>query len=118
MNPGSVTKKLVGPNLICDPFPELMRPGELDFLTLHIIENEVGKLSFFTRYQRFGPPLPECAVQVVQSAPDVVFISCFAFCYAYPALELARQIGILHPHVVIVMGGAGVSAYPGLSDRP
>ncbi len=87
-------------------------PTELDFLAPHIIEDEVGKLSFFTRYQRFGPPLSECAIQVVKSAPDIVFISCFAFCYASPALELARQIRILHPQVVIVMGGAGVSAYP------
>ena len=87
-------------------------PRELDFLAPHIIENEVGKLSFFTRYQRFGPQLPECAKKVVQSKPDIVFISCFAFCYANPALELAKQIRIIDPHIVIVMGGAGVSAYP------
>lgn len=87
-------------------------PAALDFLAPHIIENETGKLSFFTRYQRFGPLIADCAAQVVQSAPELVFISCFAFCYASPALELASRIRALDPRVVIVMGGAGVSAYP------
>lgn len=87
-------------------------PAEFDFLTPHITENETGKLSFFTRYQRFGPSFSQCAAEVVQAAPELVFISCFAFCYASPALELAGRIHALDPRIVIIMGGAGVSAYP------
>ena len=87
-------------------------PKGLDFLTPHIIENEEGRSSFFTRYQRFGPPHLECANQVVASLPDLVFISCFAFCYADSALELAACIRTINPDLTIIIGGAGVSAYP------
>ncbi|MBC2717185.1 MAG: radical SAM protein [Desulfobacteraceae bacterium] len=87
-------------------------PKALDFLNPHIIENEEGRLSFFTRYQRFGPPLSECADQVIASSPDIVFISCFAFCYADTALELASHIRAINPEITIAIGGAGVSAYP------
>jgi len=87
-------------------------PKALDFLKPHIIENENGRVSFFTRYQRFGPPLSECANQVVASSPDIVLISCFAFCYADSALELASRIRAIKPNLAIAVGGAGVSAYP------
>ena len=90
----------------------LQLPQPLDYLKPHIIENEEGHLSFFTRYQRFGPSLDECAAQVVSSPPDIVFISCFAFCYADAALELASSIRSEAPDIPIVIGGAGVSAYP------
>lgn len=87
-------------------------PEALDYLKPHIIENEAGKLSFFTRYQRFGRPIDECANLILNDAPDILFISCFAFCYALPALELANRVRALNPHVRIAVGGAGVSAYP------
>jgi len=87
-------------------------PKELNFLKPHIIENETGRVSFFTRYQRFGPLIDQCAGQIIASAPDIVFISCFAFCYAEAALELASHIRAMRPEIVIVIGGAGVSAYP------
>jgi len=100
-------------------FPNLQKKGrtvplpkELHFLKPHIIENETGSVSFFTRYQRFGPPLEQCANQVIATEPDIVFISCFAFCYADATLKLAACIRGSKPDIVIVVGGAGVSAYP------
>jgi len=100
-------------------FPNLQKKGrtvslpkELHFLKPHIIENETGSVSFFTRYQRFGHPLEQCATQIITTKPDIVFISCFAFCYADPALKLAACIRAAKPDIAIAVGGAGVSAYP------
>jgi hypothetical protein len=87
-------------------------PRSLNYLKTYIIENETGPLSFFTKYQRFGPPMSECALQILETKPDLIFISCFAFCYAQPALEIAENIRSLDSSPVIIAGGAGVSAYP------
>ncbi|RJP93736.1 MAG: radical SAM protein [Desulfobacteraceae bacterium] len=92
-------------------------PAALQFLTPHIVAHEEGKLSFFNRYQRFGPPMSDCAAQVAKTSPDMVFIACFAFCYAEAALELAARIRAIAPRMMIVAGGAGVSAYPGFFVR-
>ncbi len=91
---------------------QLPLPQTLDFLKPHIIANEDGRLSFFTRYQRFGPSFSECADQIVSASPDILFISCFAFCYADSALELAAAVRNAAPKISIAIGGAGVSAYP------
>ncbi len=87
-------------------------PSALQFLTPHLVAHEEGKLSFFTQYQRFGPLISECADQIIKTSPDLVFIACFAFCYAESALALAARIHAINPHLTIVMGGAGPSAYP------
>ncbi len=91
---------------------QLRLPKELEHLKPHITANEDGGLSFFTRYQCFGQPLSECADQVIASAPDIVFISCFAFCYADAALELASQIRAITPEMPVAIGGAEINAYP------
>ena len=87
-------------------------PKELSYLNDFIIENERGKTTFFTKYKQFGPPVEDCARQILSVSPDICFISCFAFCYAAPALELAKIIKVTKPDITIVFGGAGVSAYP------
>jgi anaerobic magnesium-protoporphyrin IX monomethyl ester cyclase len=87
-------------------------PSALNYLKPYIMENESGPLSFFTKYHRFGPSLSECADQVLQNNPDLICISCFAFCYAQAALELAETIRSLNTNAAIIVGGAGVSAYP------
>lgn len=87
-------------------------PEALAHLRPYLVEDETGKLSFFTRYQRFGPDIAHCADKVLAFSPDLVFISCFAFCYARETLELACVIRELNPHVFVIVGGAGVSAYP------
>ncbi len=87
-------------------------PPVLDHLKPCLIDGEFGKTSFFNQYKRFGPCLEECARQTLVSGPDVIFISCFAYCYAQTALDLARQIRQSDPRPMIVVGGAGVSAYP------
>jgi anaerobic magnesium-protoporphyrin IX monomethyl ester cyclase len=87
-------------------------PQALNHLKPYFIENEFGPLSFFLKYQRFGPSISECARQALQTKPDLICISCFAFCYAQAALDLAETIRSLNPLPAIIIGGAGVSAYP------
>jgi len=87
-------------------------PEALQFLTPFLVAHEAGKLAFFTKYQRFGPSLSECVKEILGASPNMVFIACFAFCYAEAALELAACIRAENPRIIIVMGGAGVSAYP------
>ncbi|MFZ2807536.1 MAG: cobalamin-dependent protein [Desulfosalsimonadaceae bacterium] len=87
-------------------------PAVLRFLNPHLMAQEEGKLSFFTRYQRFGPLMSDCADQIIKTSPDMVFIACFAFCYAEAALEIAARIRAINPNLPIIAGGAGVSAYP------
>jgi hypothetical protein len=87
-------------------------PAALNHLRPYIMENETGGLSFFSRYRRFGPSIEDCARQVLADEPDLVLISCFAFCYADAAIELAERIRKTDPRPRIVAGGAGVSAHP------
>ena len=99
------------------PLQELSRevidlPDEISYLDDHIIPLECGKLSFFTQYQRFGPPPEQCAEIICKTHPDICFISCFAFSYSNEALELARRIKLINSGIPIVLGGAGPSAYP------
>jgi anaerobic magnesium-protoporphyrin IX monomethyl ester cyclase len=90
----------------------LQLPDALRHLRPLLVENETGKLSFFTRYQRFGPDIRTCADRILAVSPDLVFISCFAFCYAWETLELAHSIRIQNSQIPVIVGGAGVSAYP------
>ena len=87
-------------------------PGEMLYLYDHIIPNETGKLSYFTKYQRFGPPSEECAEIIHAESPDICFISSFAFSYSYEALSLAKYLKKISSSLPIVLGGAGPSAYP------
>jgi hypothetical protein len=87
-------------------------PQGLEYLNRHIIAGETGKLSFFTRYQRFGPSIEECAKAITDRGPDLCCISCFAFAYGLQTIELAQGIKRLRPYLPIIVGGAGPSAYP------
>lgn len=87
-------------------------PPVLDYVRPFLIEHETGKTSFFNQYKRFGPPPDECARQALATRPDLVFISCFAFCYAQATLDIAENIRQSDPRPMIIAGGAGVSALP------
>lgn len=91
---------------------EIPIPQNLSYLEEYIIREETGKLSFFTRYQHFGDSFEKIADQVAEFMPDICFLSCFAFCYSSPVLELSRVIKKRFPGISIVAGGAGVSVYP------
>ncbi|HAK47360.1 MAG TPA: hypothetical protein DCO79_15755 [Spirochaeta sp.] len=91
----------------------LRLPDELDYLVPHLLPDEVGPVSFFTRYHRFGPAAPECALKLLQNKPDIVFISCFAWAYAEECICLAAEIKRLNPQIIIAAGGAGVTVNPG-----
>jgi hypothetical protein len=88
-------------------------PPDLSYLRHYLVENETGKLSFFTAFRHFGPPVDECAKMIVAARPEACFFSVFAFCYADDAIELARAVRKLAPGLLLVVGGAGPSAYPG-----
>jgi anaerobic magnesium-protoporphyrin IX monomethyl ester cyclase len=87
-------------------------PNDLDYLLPFIIPNETGKLSYFTKFQRFGLSSKECAQTICALKPTLCFLSCFAFSYAKELLDLAKDIKNILPNVPIITGGAGVSAYP------
>ncbi|MDD5676030.1 MAG: cobalamin-dependent protein, partial [Chitinivibrionales bacterium] len=88
-------------------------PEQMGFLSPFIIPEEEGKCSFFTTYRHFGPIFEQCLCKIMALHPDIVFLSCFAFCYADQSLELARIIKRASPKMPVAIGGAGVSAYPG-----
>lgn len=87
-------------------------PNDIRYLKDYLNYNEFGKLSYFTKFQRFGPFSKDCARLVADSSPSICFISCFAFSYAKEAIDLSGDIKKLLPDIPIVVGGAGVSAYP------
>jgi radical SAM superfamily enzyme YgiQ (UPF0313 family) len=87
-------------------------PPALGYLDSFIIPDESGSASFFKSYQHFGPDFAVCALQIKAAGPHIIFISCFAFSYADETLQLTAEIKRLLPRIMIVAGGAGVSAYP------
>lgn len=87
-------------------------PSELSYLKPFILEDETGKCSFFKTYKRFGPSDQQCSQIINSIKPDLCFISCFAFCYAPSALQIAQLAKQCDPNTITVLGGAGVSAYP------
>lgn len=88
-------------------------PTPLHYLKPHLIANETGRCSFFTQYKLFGPPPEECVRQIIATSPDIIFISCFAFCYADTAIVLCRMLKEKLPQCPIVAGGGGVSVNQG-----
>jgi radical SAM superfamily enzyme YgiQ (UPF0313 family) len=87
-------------------------PDELSYLNEHIIEGEIGKLSFFKKYKHFGPHIADCSEKIISSKIDLCLISCFAYCYSHTAIELAEKIKQDNKNCTIIIGGAGVSACP------
>jgi len=87
-------------------------PSDIGYLNKYIIPNETGKLSYFTKYQRFGPSSEECANAICSLKPSICFLSCFSYSYATELIDIAKNIKMFHQEIPIVVGGAGVSAYP------
>jgi hypothetical protein len=87
-------------------------PHELSYMHNFFSPHETGKLSYFTKFQQFGPSPDECAQSIISASPDFCFISCFAFSYAMQTLALARHIKKIKPHLPLIVGGAGPSSYP------
>jgi anaerobic magnesium-protoporphyrin IX monomethyl ester cyclase len=87
-------------------------PPALFHLQPFLIENETGRLSFFTRFRRYGPDIQTCSRMIVDARPDICFFSVFAFAYADSALALADLVKKSLPELPIVMGGGGPSSLP------
>jgi hypothetical protein len=87
-------------------------PADISYIKELVVPNETGKLSYFTKYQRFGPSPDVCAQKVVSSNPTLCFLSCFAFSYGQEVIDLSRLIKKLSPQITIVVGGGGASAFP------
>ena len=90
----------------------LQLPKSLSYLKEHIIANETGRSSYFTRFRHFGRSYSDIVAELVRCKPDICFISCFAFCYGEPVVELAHCIKRRLPDLPVVAGGAGVSVHP------
>jgi hypothetical protein len=87
-------------------------PEALAHIQPHMLPGETGRLAFFTRYQRLGPPAAQCAADIRTVVPDVVLISSFAFCYLDQAAELAAACREAMPGVPIIAGGPGPAVMP------
>jgi radical SAM superfamily enzyme YgiQ (UPF0313 family) len=87
-------------------------PSDIGYLKPYIIPNETGRLSYFTKYQRFGPSAEDCAKNICSVKPSICFLSCFSYSYAQELIDIAKNVKRFNPDIPIVAGGAGVSAYP------
>lgn len=90
----------------------LALPEELDYLKPFLLPEETGPLSWFTSYRHFGPSFSEAAQRILESKPDLVLISAFAWAYAREARETARAVKNRAPEMKVVMGGAGCTVLP------
>ena len=86
-------------------------PGSLSYLKPFIVPDEQGPLSWFKSWNRFGPDYNLCAEEILSHRPDCVLLSCFAWCYAEPAVRLAEAVR-KKSSVTIMAGGAGVTVLP------
>jgi radical SAM superfamily enzyme YgiQ (UPF0313 family) len=87
-------------------------PDELAHLKPLLMENETGRVSFFTRYHHWGPDFSECAIRIEQENPGLLCISSFAYGYAQEAITLAQAVRRRMPELFILAGGAGPSVFP------
>jgi len=91
---------------------QIALPGYLKYLKNYIAEGETGSCSFFSLFRRYGPEADKCVQIVKNKNPDIIFFSLFAYCYAEPAVELAKLLKKEAPGIPLVAGGAGVSVFP------
>jgi hypothetical protein len=87
-------------------------PNNLDYLEKYVLPNESGPTSFFTNYKRFGFSTEICMNEIMKSEPDICLFSCFAFCYADPAIKIANRLKKEYPNVTTIFGGAAISVCP------
>jgi len=87
-------------------------PPDASYLLPSMVPREFGPLSFFTRFQHFGPSFEVCAQRILEFQPDAILISSFAYAYAEEAVALAQALKGKAPEVTIAVGGAGPSSCP------
>ena len=87
-------------------------PQPIHYLNKYIMQEEKGSCSFFTSYTHFGNNTDKCASVIAAGNYDAVFVSLFAFCYADSAIDFAKSLRKIKPHIKIIACGAGVSVFP------
>lgn len=87
-------------------------PDNLNYLKDFLIQGEIGPFSYFSTYKRFGPDYPNAAEAILANSPNIVFISCFAFCYALSTIRLAEELKKKDKNLKIVLGGSGAAVFP------
>lgn len=76
------------------------------------LQEEKGPVSFFTRWNRWGPEPEIAAEEIGRHEPDVLMISLFAWAYGEEAVSLGRAVRRRLPRIVVMAGGAGVTVNP------
>ncbi len=87
-------------------------PEELSYIKPYLIDHEVGPLSFFTSYKRYGISIDIGAQRILSVQPELILISCFAFAYADDTIALADALHAKNRDIPIIVGGPGPSALP------
>ncbi|MBI2521053.1 MAG: B12-binding domain-containing radical SAM protein [Bdellovibrio sp.] len=86
-------------------------PPELQYLREYYLPGDQSPFCTFTHYYRFGASAAKIVEDLNLHSPDVVGISCNFTPYFRQALEVAKLVKkVLGPHVMVIMGGAHVSA--------
>jgi uncharacterized radical SAM superfamily protein len=110
---GFENKLFIFPQMKSKPKTTIL-PKKLKYLEPYLNDNN---LLFFKSYKRFGYLHEYCAKLILQTEPNIIFISCFAFCYANETFELAEALKKLNSKIPIVVGGAGVTVFEDFFKR-
>lgn len=88
-------------------------PAALHHIDPFLVQGERGPLSFFTHYKRFGPTHTDSAKMIIESDPQLIFISLFAWAYGDNAIELTKELRKQsQKNIPIILGGPGVAVFP------
>ncbi len=84
---------------------------------LNYLSEYLNKGLFFKTFKHFGISYEEAVNLIIKSNPDVVILSCFAFCYAEETIALAKKLKEKQPNLFIAAGGSGVSVFPEFFEK-
>ena len=90
-------------------------PLSYNHLKPFLIKGENGPLSFFSSYKQFGPSCEESAEIILDTHPDIIFFSLFAWTYSEDLINLVKSIRDIEQSPIpvrICIGGPGVAVLP------
>lgn len=84
-----------------------------DYLKPYIIPGEKSPIGFFSGRKIYGPSFDDAAAMILDSDPQVIFLSLFAWTYADDVLALAKSIKRQNGNSIpLILGGAGAAVLP------